>query len=392
MAEKNIFELSANDSNARAGILHTSHGSVPTPVFMPVATQGSVKALDSIDLKNSGAEMILGNAYHLYLRPGPNVIKELGGLHQFMSWSGPILTDSGGFQGFSLEHLRKITEDGITFKSHIDGSIHTFSPENAILHQQDIGADVIMQLDVCMPTGNSEEEILAALNMTTRWAVRCLETFSNSNQLLFGIIQGGVFNKLREKSAEALLPLDFPGYAIGGLSVGESKTELYKTTKFTTQLLPEYKPRYLMGVGSPEDLVEAVASGIDMFDCSLPTRIARNGALFTKTGRANLHSSQFKHLDQPVEVNCNCFTCSTFSAAYLHHLFRAKELSAYRLATIHNVSFILRLMRDIRESIVAGRFDKFRTDFHDHFVPPDPSVRHEQRQKWLRAQEKSRRS
>ena len=377
------FRLHATDGEARAGTLTTPHGELPTPAFMPVATQGAIKALDPSDLRAIGARVVLANAYHLFLRPGPDAVRRLGGLHGFMGWPDPILTDSGGFQGFSLKHLRKITDDGIVFRSHVDGSIHDFTPETAIQCQQELGADLIMPLDVCAPAEAERGEVETAVVRTARWAVRCREAHpDDARQLLFGIVQGGLFEDLRRCSAEHLVSLDFPGYAVGGLSVGESKHDMYRTLAATTRLLPSDKPRYLMGVGSPEDLVEGVARGVDMFDCVLPTRIARNGALFVSTGRANVYTSRFRYLDGPVEDGCDCYTCATFSAAYLHHLFKARELLAYRLATLHNLRFVLRLMEHMRAAIAEGRFDAFRLEFLGRFVPPDERTRAEQKAKW----------
>ena len=380
------FTIHATDGEARAGALTTPHGDVATPAFMPVATQGSVKALDPQDLLAVGANIVLANTYHLYLRPGVEIVSNLGGLHGFMAWDGPILTDSGGFQGFSLEHLRKITDDAIIFKSHLDGSMHTFSPEAAIEYQEGLGADVIMILDMCVAADSDRDTVQMAVARTNRWALRCRETHTRRDQLLFGIVQGGLFQDLRRQSAEFMTSLDFPGYAIGGLSVGESKQQMYETVSLTTELLPRHTPRYLMGVGSPEDLVECVARGIDMFDCVLPTRIARNGALFVRDGRLNIDKAPYKKQDAPIEEGCDCYTCQTFSAAYVHHMFRAKELLAYRLATIHNLRFILRLMEEMRVAISEGRFEDYRQDFWKRFVPPDEKTRREQKRKWLEAQ------
>ena len=367
-------------------MLHTTHGDVPTPLFMPVATQGSVKAVDPADLRAVGAKVVLGNTYHLSLRPGTELLESMGGLHAFMRWDGPILTDSGGFQGFSLEHLRKIDNEGILFKSHIDGSRHKFTPESTVLAQEKIGADIIMPLDMCVAADASREAVEQALERTSRWETRCRKAHSREDQLLFGIVQGGMFEDLRERSVEDIVSLDFPGYAIGGLSVGESKSEMYGMTELTAALLPVESPRYLMGVGSPEDLVESVARGIDMFDCVLPTRIARNGALFSKDGRINIYAAPHRARDESLEPGCDCYTCRTFSAAYLHHLFKAKELLGYRLATMHNLRFILRMMEEMREAIVDGTFEEYRQDFHTRFTPPDQKVRREQRLKWLSAQ------
>jgi queuine tRNA-ribosyltransferase len=385
-----ILTLQATDGSARAGTLHTPHGDVPTPAFMPVATQGSVKALDPTDLKAVGANIVLSNTYHLYLRPGVAIVRSLGGLHGFMRWDGPILTDSGGFQVFSLEHLRKVTDDAVIFRSHIDGSTHTFTPEAAIAHQAGLGADIIMPLDICVPSDSDRPTVEAAVEQTSRWAARCREAHTRPDQYLFGIVQGGLFPDQRKRSGEFLVSLGFPGYSIGGLSVGESKEAMYETVSVTTPLLPTDAPRYLMGVGSPEDLVECVARGVDMFDCVLPTRIARNSALFVREGRVNIDTAPFKTKNAPIEDGCDCYTCRTFSAAYLHHLFRAKELLAFRLATIHNLRFVLRLMEEMRGAIFAGRFEEYRKEFHQRFTPPDEKTRHTQKQKWLEALRRSK--
>jgi len=373
-----LFRLEKSDGDARAGRLTTSHGEVATPAFMPVATQGSVKALDSADVEAVGAEMVLGNTYHLYLRPGIELIREMGGLHRFMGWDRPILTDSGGFQGFSLEHLRKIGEEGITFKSHLDGSMHQFTPEGVIEHQKALGVDFMMPLDVCLPAGSERGATEAAVERTARWAERSLAAHNGDGPALFGIVQGGLMADLRALSAERTVGMGFPGYAIGGLSVGETKAEMYQMAGLAAGMLPQDAPRYLMGVGAPEDLVEAVARGVDMFDCALPTRIARNGGLFTGEGRVHVYTARFRSVDGPIDPECDCYTCTGFSAAYLHHLFRAKELLALRLGTIHNLRFIFRLMRDIRAAIVEGRFAEFRTAFHQRYVPANEERRQEQ--------------
>ena len=378
-----FFTLTATDHSARAGILRTPHGDAPTPAFMPVATQASVKSLDPQDLRSIGARIILANTYHLYLRPGVDIVQDHGGLHRFMQWQAPTLTDSGGFQGFSLEHLRKITERAIIFKSHIDGSEHSFTPEAAIAHQQKIGADIIMPLDICAPADSDYPTVQDAVDKTNRWLLRCVQAHTSPDQRLFGIVQGGLFPDLRQKSAEFITNIGFPGYSIGGLSVGESKQAMYDTVQHTAPMLPEHAPRYLMGVGSPEDLVECVARGIDMFDCVLPTRVARNGALFVPSGRLNITAGRYKRKYAPIDETCDCYTCRTFTAAYVHHLFRAKELLAYRLATIHNLRFILRLMEEMRAAITAGRFPQYRADFHRQFTPPNEQVRRAQKQKWL---------
>ena len=385
-----LFTLEAIEGDARAGTLHLPHGDVPTPAFMPVATQASVKALDPADLRAIGAEMVLANTYHLYLRPGVDVIEGFGGLHGFMGWDRPVLTDSGGYQVFSLEHLREITEDAVVFKSHIDGSLHTFSPEAVIAYEEALGADVIMPLDVCVAAESDRQVVQAAVERTGRWAARSLEAHSRKGQALFGIVQGGLLPDLRERAAASITSLGFPGYAIGGLSVGESKSQMYEVLAHTAPMLPSECPRYLMGVGSPEDLVECVALGVDMFDCVLPTRIARNGALLVGTGRVNIDAATFKRRESPIEDGCDCYTCRTFSAAYVHHLFRANELLAYRLATIHNLRFVLRLVEEMREAILDRRFESYRSAFHGRFVPPDRQTRISQRRKWVDAQRRRR--
>ncbi len=380
------FTLQATDEDARAGILRTAHGDVPTPFFMPVATQGSVKAVDPPDLRSIGANIVLGNTYHLFLRPGTDLMERFGGLHSFMGWDGPILTDSGGFQGFSLKHLRKIDRDGILFKSHIDGSLHKFTPESTIEAEEKIGADIIMPLDVCVEANSDRDVVERASSLTTQWEARCKQAHTRDDQMLFGIVQGGLYEDLRARSAEEIISIGFEGYALGGLSVGESKDEMYGMTGITTAMLPVDSPRYLMGVGSPEDLVESVARGIDMFDCVLPTRIARNGALFSRHGRINIYAAPHRDRDEPVEPGCDCYACRNFSSAYIHHLFKSRELLAYRLATLHNLRFILRMMEEMRESIFAGTFAEYRAEFHRRFTPPDQRARHEQRQKWLASQ------
>ena len=380
------FTLEATDGGARAGVLHTAHGDIPTPAFMPVGTQGSVKALDPADLKALGTTVVLANTYHLYLRPGVDVVRDLGGLHRFMGWDRPVLTDSGGFQGYSLGHLREISEEAIVFKSHLDGSLHTFSPEAAISHQEGLGADIIMPLDVCVPSTSDRTEVEAAVDRTGRWAIRSLEVHGRSDQALFGIVQGGLLRDLRERSASSLTSLGFTGYSVGGLSVGESKADMYEVAAYTTEMLPLASPRYLMGVGYPEDLVECVARGVDMFDCVLPTRIARNGALLVSKGRLNIGAARFKTEEGPIEQGCDCYTCSNHSAAYLHHLFRAKELLAYRLATIHNLRSVLRIMEEMRAAILKSTFEAYRTAFFDGFVPTDEDTRREQKRKWNESQ------
>ncbi len=366
----------------------TPHGSVLTPSFMPVASQGTVKTLTPDELRPLGVEIVLANTYHLYLRPGVEVIKRLGGLHQFMSWDGPIVTDSGGFQVFSLAHMSRISEEGVLFRSHLDGGEHFLSPELVIDLQQEMGADIIMPLDHCPSYSDELRVIRQAMERTHRWAQRCQSRHGRHDQALFGIIQGGVFSELRRESAEFITSLDLPGYALGGLSVGEPKRLTYATVEDTVPFLSPDRPRYLMGVGAPEDLVECVARGLDMFDSALPTRIARNGALFTRKGRCNIRNAEFKNWDKPVDYNCNCYTCKTFTAAYLHHLFKCEELLAYRLATIHNLYFITGLMAEMRRSILAGTFSVFKDGFLASYQPTEEEVRAEQRQKWLKSPRK----
>jgi queuine tRNA-ribosyltransferase len=359
------------ESQARLGWIATPHGEIATPAFAPVGTQATVKALDPRDLHELGTELILGNTYHLYLRPGAGVVAEMGGLHHFMGWDGPLLTDSGGFQVFSLAENRKVGDEGVTFRSHIDGSQHTFTPELVVRVQEQLGADMIMCLDECAePASRAYNE--QALARTHAWAWRCRAAQTRTDQALFGIVQGGIFPDLRRQSAEYLTGLGFPGYAIGGLSVGETKEQTYAMLDITAPLLPAGKPRYLMGVGAPEDLLESVARGVDLFDCVLPTRLARNAALFTRQGRINIRNAQFERDPAPIEVGCTCYTCQHFSRAYLRHLFKAGEMLAARLATIHNVHFLLQLMRDVRAAIAAGRFLAFK----DEFLAGYPTIPH----------------
>ena len=372
-------------TKARAGELVTPHGEVSTPVFLPVGSQATVKTLTSQEIKSIGFSMLLANAYHLYLRPGISVIEELGGLHIFMGWDGAILTDSGGYQIFSLAGLRKISDEGVSFRSHIDGSQHFITPELAIKIQQSLGADIIMVLDECPPGDADFNRVRRAMNRTHLWAARCHQAHRRTDQALYAIVQGGVFPELRRKSAEYLTSLDFPGYAIGGLSLGEPKQVTWGITEQTVVLLPQDKPRYLMGVGSPEDIVEAVSRGIDMLDSALPTRVARNGALFTRLGRVNIENSMYKKMDEPLAPDCSCYTCKNFSAAYLHHLFHCGELLALRLATIHNLTFISNLMADIREAILKDTFASFKDDFLKNYKPTDEEARISQKQKWLQA-------
>jgi len=371
-------------SGARLGILTTPHGEVPTPAFMPVGTQASVKALTPEDVSSLGAGMVLANTYHLYLRPGIEIIEKLGGLHRFMSWPGPILTDSGGYQVFSLAHLREVSDEGVRFRSHLDGSEHFITPEMATRFQGSLGADVIMAFDECPACTDDRKPVEEAVDRTHRWAERCLESRTRPDQALYGIVQGGGFADLRQRSAGFLTSLGFDGYAIGGLSIGEPKAVTNAIVEQTTAALPADKPRYLMGVGSPEDLIESVARGIDLFDSALPTRIARNGGIFTRHGRIIVRNADFRDRDEPLEEGCDCYTCRNFSAAYINHLFRCKELLVYRLATIHNLRFVLRLMDEMRGSISQGGFQSFRESFLDAYQPTDEAVRLSQREKGKR--------
>jgi len=381
----NSFHLARTCNSARAGELVTPHGTVPTPLFMPVGSQGTIKTLTPEEVKDIGYGMVLANTYHLYLRPGIDVVAGLGGLHKFMAWDGAILTDSGGYQVFSLAPLCRIEEKGVKFRSHIDGSEHFFTPELAVEHQEKLGADIIMVLDVCTACGDSLEKVQRAMELTHRWAQRCYKAHKNQNQALYAIVQGGVFPELRQRSVEFLTSLDFGGYALGGLSVGEPKKVTFEIVEQTATRLPEDKPRHLMGVGSPEDIVEGVARGIDIFDSALPTRVARNGALFTWEGRCNIRNAIFRRMERPIVSDCSCYTCRTFSAAYMHHLFKAEELLAYRLATVHNLHFIYNLMDKIRKAIIDGTFPRFREEFWSRYQPTDEQVRVSQKQKWLKS-------
>ncbi len=379
------FTLESTDGAARAGLLRTPHGEVPTPAFMPVGTQGAVKALTPDDLREAGARIVLSNTYHLYLRPGIEVIEKLGGLHKLMAWEGPILTDSGGFQVFSLGHLHQLSEEGVRFRSHLDGSEHLLTPELAVEYQERLGPDIAMVLDHCPAYGESAEEVEAAVERTYRWAARCLEAHRRPDQALFGIVQGGWSAELRRRSAEQIVGLGFPGYAIGGVSVGEPKAMAYEAVEASVPHLPAEKPRYLMGVGAPDDLVQAIARGIDLFDCALPTRVARNGALFTREGRVNVTNARFRDEAGPIEDGCDCYTCRTFSAAYLHHLYRSEELLSYRLGTIHNLRFVLRLMEQARQAIAEGRFSTFAATFLASYRTTNEETRMAQKDRWLAA-------
>lgn len=390
MPEQFSFEIQSSQSGARAGLLHTAHGAVATPAFLPVGTQATVKTLIPEEIEGVGAGMVLCNAYHLYLRPGADVVESFGGLHSFMGWDRPILTDSGGFQVFSLAHLVRVNDEGVLFRSHLDGSQHLLTPEKAVEVQHRLGADVMMALDECASYAADRTTHQQAAERTHRWAERCLAAHSKldqapeaSGRALFGIPQGGTFTDLRRHSAEVLAGLDFAGFGIGGLSIGEPKEATLAMVEEANAILPPEKPRHLLGVGSPEDILEGIARGVDTFDSVLPTRIARNGALLTPDGRLNIHNARFRTSHGPVQEDCGCYTCQRFSAAYLHHLFRCQELLAYRLATLHNLWFTLDLMRRARRSILDGEFDSFRRGFLDRFPSTDPEVQQEQKAKWL---------
>jgi queuine tRNA-ribosyltransferase len=366
------FTVAAQAGQARAGTFTTPHGPIHTPVFAPVGTQATVKAVQPRELDELGASLVLANTYHLYLRPGDELIAELGGLHRFMGWDGPMLTDSGGFQVFSLGELRAIDADGVTFRSHIDGAQHRFTPEVSVRIQHNLGADIIMAFDEC-PAPDNEAEVSAAVERTHRWLDRCAEEHVRSGnpaqQALFGIVQGGIFPELRAQSVQRVCSLDLPGYAIGGLAVGETKPELYTTLEHTTALMPEGKPRYLMGVGSPEDLVHAVARGVDVFDCVLPTRLARNGAALTRQGRINMRNRQYAGDPAPLETGCTCYTCMHFSRAYIRHLVKASEILAHQLLSLHNLHLLLTLMREMRAAIIDGTFADYATAFLAAYTP-----------------------
>jgi queuine tRNA-ribosyltransferase len=357
------FEIQAQQGRARAGVFHTPHGDLLTPVFAPVGTQATVKAVTPAQLHELGASLILANTYHLYLRPGDARVADLGGLHRFMNWPNPILTDSGGFQVFSLTGIRKVDDDGVTFKSHIDGSLHRFTPEKSIAVQENLGADIIMAFDECAPpTDRAYNE--QAMARTHAWADRCLRAKTRPDQALFGIVQGGVFPDLRQISAGYIASLGFPGHAIGGLSVGETKAEMHLALETVDAILPESKPRYLMGVGAPSDLVNGVLRGVDLFDCVLPTRLARHNAVLTREqGRLNLVNAAFAADPRPIDATCGCYTCQHYSRAYLRHLIIAKEMLSATLLSIHNLHTLLQLARDIRQAILEQRFTAFAAEF-----------------------------
>ncbi len=381
------IEAECSNSGARAGTIQTPHGTIQTPIFMPVGTQATVKSVSPEELRAAGAAIILANTYHLMLRPGSELIASFGGLHHFMHWDGPILTDSGGFQVWSLAHRRKLTEDGVTFKSHLDGSSHALTPERVMQIEAEIGADIILPLDICTPYPCSQQEAQQAMERTHRWEERALAAKAQyrPEQTLFGIVQGAFEPELRRQSARFIGTLPFPGLSIGGLSVGEPKTMMWDMLRSITPELPRAKPRHLLGVGSPEDLVLGVGLGMDMFDCVLPTRVARHGGLFTREGRVSIKNARFRTMHGPIEEGCDCYTCRHYSAAYVHHLNRTEEQLYYRLGTIHNIRFMLRLASDLRTSIIAGKYSELREEFLTRYVPASERVREAQREKWKAA-------
>ena len=371
MKQPITYELLHVDKStgARRGIVHTPHGDIQTPIFMPVGTQATVKSMTPEELKEEvKAQIILSNTYHLYLRPGHEIVKEAGGLHKFMNWDRPILTDCGGFQVFSLSDLRQISEDGVEFKSHLDGSKHMFTPEKVMEIENALGADIIMSFDECCPYPSTYEYTKNSMERTTRWAKRCIKAHARPDeQGLFGIIQGGFFKDLREKSAKDLIELDFPGYAVGGISVGEPKEEFLDILRFTTPLMPENKPRYLMGVGTPDYLIEATMAGIDMCDCVLPTRIARNGTAMTSHGKVVVRNATYERDWGPLDPECDCYTCKNYTRAYIRHLVKANEILGVRLLSIHNLRFLTRLMETIRTEIENDNLANFKEEFYKKY-------------------------
>jgi len=359
-----IYTLIAKSGAARAGILQTAHGEIRTPVFMPVGTVGSVKAMSPLELNEIDAQIILGNTYHLYLRPGHELIKAAGGLHRFVSWDKPMLTDSGGFQVMSLAGLRKITKEGVRFQSHIDGSYHMFTPERVMEIQEALGADIIMSFDECPPFPATREYVEKSLKLTLAWAERGKSAFHDiGKQALFGIVQGGVYEDLREKCAEKLIAMDFHGYSIGGLAVGEGKEDMLRITSFLNPILPEHKPRYLMGVGTPADLLRNIANGVDMFDCVMPTRNARKGSIFTRYGKMIIKAARYKEDFAPIDPECTCYTCKNFSRAYIRHLITMNEILGMRLTTIHSLHFYQELMQLARLAILEDRYESFMNEW-----------------------------
>lgn len=367
MAIKYELIKKSSQCNARAGIIHTPHGDIETPIFMPVGTRATVKTMTPEELKDIDAQIILANTYHLYLRPGDDLVKEAGGLHKFMNWDRPILTDSGGFQVFSLGDMRKITEEGVEFRSHIDGSKHFISPEKSISIQENLGSDIMMAFDECVAYPAEKKYVESSMQRTLRWLDRCVDAHSNENQALFGIVQGGMYKDLREISAKETIKRNCDGFSIGGLSVGEPKELMIDILNFTTPLLPEDKPRYNMGVGTPDYLFESVEAGIDMADCVLPTRIARNGTAITSRGNLVVRNAKYKKDFSPLDHECDCYTCKNYSRAYIRHLVNVNEILGARLITIHNLYFLLQMMKNIRKSILEDRFLEYKKEFYEKF-------------------------
>ena len=369
MSSPVTFELikTCKQSGARLGVLHTPHGDIPTPIYMPVGTQATVKAMTPREMEEVGAKIILSNTYHLHLRPGEDIVREAGGLHTFMDWQHPVLTDSGGFQVFSLSGLRKITEEGVAFRSHLDGSKRFISPEISMDIQQALGSDIAMAFDVCSAYPCDHRTAEEAMHRTHRWAERCKKHHTREDQAVFGIVQGAFYGDLRVESAKTLADMDFPGYGIGGLSVGEPKPIMYDMLEKIEPHLPKNKPRYLMGVGTPDCFLEGVLRGVDMFDCVLATRIARNGTVFTRNGRMVIRNATYAHDFSPMEEGCDCYACQHFSRAYIRHLLKAEEITGGRLASIHNLRFLIRMMEEIRQAIMEDRFLDYRREFYERY-------------------------
>ncbi len=369
MSNPVTFELikTCKQSGARLGVVHTPHGDIPTPIYMPVGTQATVKAMTPREMEEIGTKIMLSNTYHLHLRPGEQLVKEAGGIHKFMSWNKPVLTDSGGFQVFSLAALRKITEEGVSFRSHLDGSKRFISPEVSMDIQMALGSDIAMAFDVCSPYPCDHRTAEEAMHRTHRWAERCKKHHTREDQALFGIVQGAFYDDLRIESAKTLADMDFPGYGIGGLSVGEPKPIMYDMLEKIEPYMPKNKPRYLMGVGTPDCFLEGVLRGVDMFDCVLATRIARNGTCFTKNGRLVIRNATYAHDFGPIEEGCDCYACQNFSRAYIRHLFKAQEITGGRLASIHNLRFLIRMMEEIRQAILEDRFLDYRKSFYENY-------------------------
>jgi queuine tRNA-ribosyltransferase len=381
-----FFNIINVDKTSRVAEIVINGIKIQTPCFMPVATQASVKSLDSFELNNIGYNLILSNIYHMAARPGINYLKDFGGIHKFMNWKGLILTDSGGFQGYSLSHRVKVKEDGIIFQSHLDGKEIYFKPKLVVKYQEDIGSNIMMPLDICLPKKASLNELKEAVETTYLWAKESITARTTIDSKLFGIVQGGTNLELREISAKKITSLDFDGFAYGGLGVGEDKELMMNALQSVNELLPENKPRYLMGIGSPDDLIKSIRNGFDMFDCVLPTRIARNGSLFTEKGRINIFNAKYKNIDKPIEEKCKCYSCENYSLAYIHHLFKSKELLGYRISSIHNLAFLYNLMSVTRKMIKNSDFSLFATDFLKEYRSTDPQIQAEQKSKWIQSQ------